>query len=612
MSYFFSSQRLDAITPTYDFASDDEEDESGGIFIVEANNDPPATITPHLLDHVHIEQEPALTTDLLQSSSNSQDFQDIEVSVPLDEVDLSQSDLRSLDELFSIQDHTNSVAKSANPASSLPRETILKERETENRAKNIQSPRVDVLAGGTHDFSLSEVFQNIGSFQMKQSLELHTDQDDKSIAKLNRSTINRTIWDIMLTSASVLRWLLWSLPARILFGAFRSLLLIASVFAGVWIFGRLSCGVISSVYNSVSSLVVRVWSLGAHVYGIAKINVQSRAAGASGAVVTLWAAATTFAFFGATLCLLKLCAITALQMLHTKIASAITRPIWNSIDKIRSILHFCDNVAPKPLPKRSSVLARRIDDLFVRPFDTIVEMAPVPLESKVDKLHKEGTLPYRYVSWIDNVIHMDSKFGSDPDFKSPYVPAAHNQSSGFRELSAHPGLFSLKVNSSCLIAPMNFVFLVSVALFYVWLPRKCITAASTVVAAKSEEAFTSLNGKSLEVEFEKRGLKAPALRQDRVRHLCLHDGIPHTFAQRDVNNYSHMTKVQLKLALSDLGVHSSGNKKDLQYRLLVAREDAYKERTEQELKKISRQFGVAANGNELARRLAEAGPHLPL
>ena len=610
MSYFFSSQRLEAIKPTYNFASDDEEDESGGIIIVDANIDQPAGIIP--LDHVRIDQEPALTTDLLQSPSTGQESQAMDVSVLLDEVDLSQSDLRSLDELFRMQDHTNSVAKSAIPTSIQIRDPILKERETKTRTKNLQSPSVAALAGGVHDFSPSEVFQNIGSFQMKQSLELHKDQDEKAFEKLDGSTIKGTIRDVFLTCASVLRWLLWSLPARILFGVFRSILVIASVIAGVWSFGNLSCGMILSVYNPVSALIVRVWSLGAHVYGIAKVNLQSRAAGASSAVVALWASITTIAFFGAMFCLLKFSAFVALHVVYTNIASAITRPIWKSIDKIRSILHLRDSVAPKSMPKRSAIFARRIDDLLVRPFDAVVEMAPIPLDSSIIKLHKEGTLPYRYVSWIDNVIHMDSKFVSDPDMISESVPAAHNQTTGLRELSANPGVFTLKVNSSCLIAPMNLVFLVSLALAYVWLPRKCITAATTAVSAKSEEIFSSLNAKSLEIECEKRGFKAPALRQDRVRLLCLHDGIPHAFAQRNLVNYTNTTKVQLKLALSNLGMHSSGNKKDLQYRLLVAREGKYKELTDEELKEISRKYSIKANGMDLARRLAEAGPHLPL
>lgn len=606
MSYFFSSQRIHAIKPTYDFDSDDEEDESGGIIIVDANIDPP-------VDHVRIEQEPALTTELFRSSSDSQECQAMDVSVPLDEVDLSQSDLRSLDELFSMKSHTNSVVKPPSPKSMQLREPILEERETKTRSKSLQSPRVGVLAGGAHDFSPSEVFHNIGSLQMKQSLELNTDQYVTSAVKFDGSTIKGTIRDIVLTCASVSRWLLWSLPARIFFGVLRSVLVVASVFAGVWSFGRLSCAVILSVYNPVSALIVRVWRLGAYVYGIAKVSLQSRAAGVSGAVVAVWAGATTIAFFGAMIGLLKFSAFAALHMVHTKIASAITRPIWRSIDKILSILHPRDNITPKRVPKRSSILARRIDDLLVRPLDAVVEMAPVPLDSGVDKLHKEGTLPYHYVSWIDNPIHMNSKLANDPDFTSQSVPAAHNQTPGFRELPVNHGLFGLKVNSSCLIAPMNVAFLVSLALAYVWLPRKCITAATTVVPAKSEDVFTSLNGKSLEAECEKRGFKAPALRQDRIRLLCLHDGIPHALlAQRNLLNYTTMTKVELKLALSDLGMHSSGNKKDLQYRLLVAREDKYKERTDDELKKISRQYGIKANGMDLARRLAEAGPHLPL
>ena len=114
----------------------------------------------------------------LGSSSNGPAFQATDASVALDDVDLSQSDLKSLDDLFSALDHTNPAPKVAAPPPLC--EPIGTEQEAKACAENRQSSRVHVLANGAHDFS---PFEKIGSFQMKQSLELSKDQTDKSIVK---------------------------------------------------------------------------------------------------------------------------------------------------------------------------------------------------------------------------------------------------------------------------------------------------------------------------------------------------------------------------------------------------------------------------------------------
>ena len=133
-----------------------------------------------------------------------------------------------------------------------------------------------------------------------------------------------------------------------------------------------------------------------------------------------------------------------------------------------------------------------------------------------------------------------------------------------------------------------------------------------IAPAKSEGYFCSLTVASLQAECRLRGLKAPALRQDMIRHLCEHDRVEHSFPKRNLLNYAHLNKDQLQRSLKELGQMTYGNKEDLQYRLLTARESVYKGLAQKELNSIMRLNQLEANGMELARRLAEAGPQVPL
>ena len=611
MSYFFSSQRLDAIKPTFEFSGDDEDDESGGVFIVEAAADPSDAVVPLLLDQLHVEQEPSLTTGFLQSTSNDQAFQATDASVHLDDIDLTQSDLRSLDDLFSAMNQTNNpdLKVSAPKSAPLCEPTHKEVQDPTTSAQHLQSSRRQVLA----DIALEvSPFETIGSFQMKQSLEMITDQNDKSVVKRNALTTKRRIWNLFFTCTMLMKWVFWTVPSLLVCGVVRSVLWIASAFTGVWYFGRLSCHVISSVCNPVALLILRIWSIGVKVYGLANDSLQARAAGTSSVVVAFLAGMVTMVLFGATVWLLKYSAFAAIQMVHMKIASEITRLVRKIIRKVRSVLHLRDDIVPIAMPKRPSIPTHRLDKLLEQGLDVVEKPAPVSLMSDVKKLRSEDTLSYRFVSQITNVNHKDSKSVNDPEFMftSRIFPVTNNQTTGLRDMFANHGL-GLNVNCTYLIPPMNIVFLVALAFAYIVLPRRFVTAAGAI-PSMSAETFADLNGKSLDVECRKRGLKVPVLRQDKIRSLCFHDGMQYEFAQRNLLNYTNMTKVQLQLALSNLGEPSSGNKEDLQYRLLVARERVYTELNPDELKELSRKHDIKANGMELARRLAEAGPQLPL
>ena len=137
-------------------------------------------------------------------------------------------------------------------------------------------------------------------------------------------------------------------------------------------------------------------------------------------------------------------------------------------------------------------------------------------------------------------------------------------------------------------------------------------AGSLIPPATSEAYFYSLTAASLQAECRMRGVKVPVLRQDMIRRLCEHDKVEHSFPQRNLLKYTHLNKDQLQSLLKELGQMTSGNKEDLQYRLVTARENVYKGLTKEELTTILRQNQMTDNGMELARRLAEAGPQVPL
>ena len=74
-------------------------------------------------------------------------------------------------------------------------------------------------------------------------------------------------------------------------------------------------------------------------------------------------------------------------------------------------------------------------------------------------------------------------------------------------------------------------------------------------------------------------------------------------------------KAELERNLKTLGASISGKKLDLQHRLVAAREAFYNRLAEDELLRIVR-YTDPSDGDlqspELARRLAEAGPQMPL
>ena len=155
---------------------------------------------------------------------------------------------------------------------------------------------------------------------------------------------------------------------------------------------------------------------------------------------------------------------------------------------------------------------------------------------------------------------------------------------------------------------LNMIGLIAFACAYTLIPRRC---------ANSQRLLERLSVPQLHAEFKKRGLTPPSgcIRQDLIRHLCEHDGIPHTFVPRKVDKYVTLTKAELQRDLKTLGASISGKKLDLQYRLVVAREAFYNRLAEDELQRIVR-YTDPSDGNlqspELARRLAEAGPQMPL
>lgn len=149
---------------------------------------------------------------------------------------------------------------------------------------------------------------------------------------------------------------------------------------------------------------------------------------------------------------------------------------------------------------------------------------------------------------------------------------------------------------------------ITVLFCIVRLRRKRVLTSATAVSSKSEGFFRSLTGERLRAECRSRGLKGPVLRQDMIRHLCKHDDIDHSFPERNVLNYRHLSKDQLQRSLKELGQMTSGNKADLQYRLLTARESLYEELSEEELKSMVQQSQLKTKGLESARCLAEAGP----
>jgi hypothetical protein len=158
-------------------------------------------------------------------------------------------------------------------------------------------------------------------------------------------------------------------------------------------------------------------------------------------------------------------------------------------------------------------------------------------------------------------------------------------------------------------------FTVSIMLLFSFILVKKLKATmnfSSKVNTRYSNNFDSLSSACLQMECEKRGFRAPILRADKIRHLCHHDCVDDPYPRRTLLNYTNLTKVELQAALKNLGECTSGNKEDLQYRLLVARETMYRKIPHSVLKAIMKQQGIKSNGMDLSQRLAEAGPNLPL
>lgn len=158
--------------------------------------------------------------------------------------------------------------------------------------------------------------------------------------------------------------------------------------------------------------------------------------------------------------------------------------------------------------------------------------------------------------------------------------------------------------------PLNLALMIGLILVYVLMPRKC---------RKTERDFGRLSIQELQQECKKRGLPpSSSIRQDLIVRLCENDGIYHSFTQIKIHKYTTLNKMELQLALQNLGANISGKKQDLQNRLVLAREAFYKALTDDELQRIARHCDSMENpkckcsSKELARRLAEAGPQIPL
>ena len=167
---------------------------------------------------------------------------------------------------------------------------------------------------------------------------------------------------------------------------------------------------------------------------------------------------------------------------------------------------------------------------------------------------------------------------------------------------------SLTTPRAIVAVPLNLALMIALTIIYVLIPRKC---------SKTERDFWRLSIQELQREFKKRGLPPNgSIRQDLIRHLCEHDGIRHSFAQRKLDKYNTLNKLELQRALKNLGANISGKKADLQYRLVLAREAFYTALSDDELQRIARHCDPMENPQcynmELARRLAEAGPQIPL
>eukprot|EP00545_Synedropsis_sp_CCMP1620_P006714 CAMPEP_0119010628 /NCGR_PEP_ID=MMETSP1176-20130426/5144_1 /TAXON_ID=265551 /ORGANISM="Synedropsis recta cf, Strain CCMP1620" /LENGTH=729 /DNA_ID=CAMNT_0006963327 /DNA_START=57 /DNA_END=2246 /DNA_ORIENTATION=- len=138
---------------------------------------------------------------------------------------------------------------------------------------------------------------------------------------------------------------------------------------------------------------------------------------------------------------------------------------------------------------------------------------------------------------------------------------------------------------------------------------------TTKTPGSTEATFQTMSHKDLKTECIQRDITPLALGQDMVRHLCQHDGIDHSFPQRNLDQYAGLTKKELQVHLKEMGAPTSGNKEDLQYRLVLAREAVYGAMSNDDMSDVAKQHNVnvtTTSDHELARCLAEAGPALPL
>ena len=601
MSFFFSRMSL-----TDDALNQDSDDNDGGVVIVEANSDLWGKNIPPLQDTATRFAEESTSslivppgnvqpsssapttraTDYRWSPADQQDLHTTANSLLSGEIDLSQTDFDSIEHLvmtYAEETPSNIDASLKNMASTLCTLGQGSPSRHDHPAVEGTTSAEAVPSVQPHPF---ESFEAIGQMQMEQSLLAPKEQQD--IPPVDKE------------------WL-WSL-CRSTFNFISTVFQLGtSFFAGAWSLTTKAWTAIYIIYQTLSAIVTRVCDLAAFVYKTAKVSLRTRVTDASSEVVAFLAGVTTTLFFVTAIWLVKYSTLSAFNFAYLNTTSAVG-PIWQKGMLIRSILvgeETVVNAMPNLLPVSTSELDEQVLSHVV---DVVEHTEPTVVALLSNKRAKDEQISVRVVAPLSNHLDKDDMISYHPLAESTncILPAPSNQSSSFRLLPVHNGPSdSWTLRPSNITVPLNICVLIALAAAYILLPRKC-------APKKSQERFLHLSGKQLQAECKKRGLSPPAIRQDMIRHLCKHDGINHSFAQRNLANYTDLNKIELQRALKNLGANTSGNKQDLQYRLLLAREAVYKESPKKDLQRILQQYEMDANDMDFARRLAEAGPQLPL
>lgn len=119
----------------------------------------------------------------------------------------------------------------------------------------------------------------------------------------------------------------------------------------------------------------------------------------------------------------------------------------------------------------------------------------------------------------------------------------------------------------------------------------------------------SMSKCNLVLECKKRNIISSGNKGNLIDRVLTFERDLNSFPTRDISKYRQFSLFALKKMASDVGEKVTGNKDDLSYRILIARETRFCTSPHKDVRVALKQSGIECSGSheECARRLAEAG-----